>query len=69
MAHELQAFNKSLFLLYCFLNTLLEVLEEVGALVPGAISLEELLGKLLVGTLVVLMLHMYACFPDAVHLI
>jgi hypothetical protein len=49
------------------LDTLLVALEEVGARVPGAVPLEELLGKPPVEALVVLALHIRASFPDAVH--
>lgn len=67
MAHELQSFNRNLFLIYCFLNALLVALEEIGARVPGAVSFEELLSKPAIEALVVLALHVGACLPDAVH--
>ena len=67
MAHELQSFNRNLLLLYCFLNTLLVALEEVGARVPGAVCLEEFLGKPATEALVVLTLHVGASLPHAVH--
>lgn len=67
MAHELQSFNRNLLLLYRFLNTLLVALEEVGAWVPGAVPLEELLGKPAIEALVVLPLHVGASLPYAVH--
>lgn len=57
MAHEFQSFNRNLFLLYCFLNTLLVALEEVGARVPGAVPLEKLLGEPAIEALVVFALH------------
>ena len=49
------------------LNTLLVALEEVGAWVPGAVPLEELLGKPAVEALVVLAFHVGASLPYAVH--
>lgn len=49
------------------LNTLLVALEEVGARVPGAVALEELLGKPAIEALVVLALHVRASLPYAVH--
>lgn len=49
------------------LNALLVALEEVGARVPGAVPLEELLGKPAVKALVVLALHVSAGLPYAVH--
>lgn len=67
MAHELQSFNRNLLLLYCFLNTLLVALEEFGARVPGAVPLEELLGKPAIKALIVLALHVGASLPYAVH--
>lgn len=67
MAHELQSFYRNLFLLYCFLDTLLVAFEEVGAGVPGAVPFEELLGKPAVEALIVLPLHVSASLPDAVH--
>lgn len=67
MAHELQSFNGNLLLLYCFLDALLVALEEVGARVPGAVALEELLGEPAIEALVVLALHVGAALPDAVH--
>lgn len=67
MAHELQSFDGNLLLLYCFLNTLLVALEEVGARVPGAVSLQELLSKPAIEALVVLALHVGAGLPNAVH--
>ena len=67
MAHELQSFNRNLLLLYRFLNTLLVALEEVGAWVPGAVPLEELLSKPAIEALVVLALHVGASLPYAVH--
>lgn len=67
MAHELQSFNGNLLLFYCFLNTLLVALEEVGARVAGTVPLEELLGKPAVEALVILALHVGASLPDAVH--
>lgn len=67
MAHELQAFNRNLFLLDCFLHALLVAFEEVGARVPGAVPFEELLSKPAVEALVVLALHVSASLPDAVH--
>lgn len=45
MAHELQSFSGSLRLLYCFLNALLVVLEEVGPRGLGALPVQELRGK------------------------
>lgn len=67
MAHELQSFYRNLFLLYCFLDTLLVAFEEVGARVPGAFPFEELLGKPAIEALVVLALHISASLSDAVH--
>lgn len=67
MAHEFQSFNRNLFLLYCFLNTLLVALEEVGARVPGAVPLEKLLGEPAIEALVVFALHVRACLPHTVH--
>lgn len=67
MAHELQSFNRNLFLLDCFLNTLLVAFEEVGARVPRAVAFEKLLSKPAVEALVVLPLHVSASLPDAVH--
>lgn len=67
MAHELQSFNRNLLLLYCFLNTLLVALEEVGARVPGAVPFEEFLGKPAIEALVVLTLHVGASLPYTVH--
>lgn len=67
MAHELQSFNRNLFLLDCFLDTLLVAFEEVGARVPRAVSFEKLLCKPAVKALVVLALHVSASLPDAVH--
>ena len=43
------------------------MLEEVSAWVPGALSLEELLGKPTLEALVLLMLHVSASLPYAVH--
>lgn len=67
MAHELQSFYRNLFLLYCFLDTLLVAFEEVGARVPGAVPFEELLGKPAIEALVVLALHISASLSNAVH--
>lgn len=49
------------------LDALLVALEEVGARVPGAVALEELLGEPAIEALVVLALHVGAALPDAVH--
>lgn len=49
------------------LNTLLVALEKVSARVPGAVPLEELLGKPTIKTLIILALHVGAPLPDAVH--
>lgn len=65
MAHELQSFNGDLFLLDCFLNTLLVALEELGAWVPGGVPLEEFLGKPPVKALIILALHVSASLPYA----
>lgn len=67
MAHELQSFNGNLLLLYCFLNALLVALEEVGARIPRAVPLEELLGEPAIEALVILTLHVGASLPYAVH--
>lgn len=67
MAHELQSFYRNLFLLYCFLDTLLVAFEEVGARVPGAVPFEELLGKPAIEALVVFALHISTSLSDAVH--
>lgn len=67
MAHEFQSFNGNLLLLYCFLNTLLIALEEVGARVSGAVPFKELLGKPAIEALVVLALHVRAGLPYAIH--
>ena len=67
MAHEFQSFNGNLLLLYCFLNTLLRVLEEVGARISGAVPLKELLRKPGIEALVVLTLHVGAGLPYAIH--
>lgn len=49
------------------LHALLVALEEVGAGVPGAVALEELLGEPAVEALVVLSLHVGAGLSHAVH--
>lgn len=49
------------------LNTLLVALEEIGARVPGAVPLEELLGKPAIEALIILALHVCASLSDAVH--
>lgn len=49
------------------LNALLVALEEVGARIPRAVPLEELLGEPAIEALVILTLHVGASLPYAVH--
>lgn len=66
--HEFHPFDRDVLLLDGLLHAVLVLPEALGARVPAAVPLQELVGEPAVETLVVLPLQVGARFPDAVHL-